>query len=113
MTREQRNVLFYDPMEEEARMQMQMLNEEQDVSELIEVDEDHASFLLVYHRALDNKYTRKAIDIRRQLLIQQARQKVMQPQPQQMGQMGNIALNSMLTQGQEQGASSLLDIKTQ
>ena len=79
MNREERNVLFYDPIEEDAKMHLALLNENESILDLIEPDEDHASYLLVYHRGMDNKYTTEAISARKKLLSMQPKQE-QQPQ---------------------------------
>lgn len=79
MNREERNVLFYDPIEEEAKLQLSLINEDESVIDFIEPDEDHASFLLVYHRGMDTKAKTQAISARQRLLSMQPKQ---QEQPQ-------------------------------
>lgn len=111
MSREERNVLFFDPIEEEAKMHLALINEWESVRELIETDEDHASFLLVYHRGMENKAKQEAIFIRKQLLSEES--KTQPQQPTQWGWAVNAMAMNSLMQGQEQWATSLADVRTQ
>lgn len=113
MSREERNVLFFDPIEEEAKMHLELINENESVKAMIEADEDHASFLLVYHRAIDTKAKREAIRVRKQLISAQPKQEPMGQEQAWGSKMWNMAMNSLMQQGQEQWATSLADVKTQ
>lgn len=108
--REERNVLFYDPVEEDARMHLELINGWESVVEMMEWQDDHESYLLVYHRAMDGKHKEEAIRKRKEFI----RLKGRTPQPtQQMWGVSNMAMNAMMTQWQEQWASSLADVRTQ
>lgn len=112
MSREERNVLFYDPIEEEGRMHIALINENESVKELIEPEQDLPSLLLMYHRAMDTKAKREAISTVQQLIATKPKQQEM-PQSDWMWWVSRMAMNSMMQQEQEQWASSLADVKTQ
>ena len=108
--REERNILFYDPIEEDAKQHLELINGEESVIELMEWEDDHESYLLVYHRAMDNKFKQEAIIKRKEFIGLRGRN----TQPtQSLWGIAWAAVNASLQQGQEQWATSLMDINAQ
>ena len=110
VSREERDIIYYDPILEEAKRQLELINDEEDVVPLIEADEDHISFILVYHKALDNKEKERAIAKRKEFIYLQWRKE--QP-TQDLWGVAWASINAALQQPQEQWASSLQDIQAQ
>lgn len=103
------------PEEEQAMLDVELLNRDEDVAPITNMNEDHYTYLCVYRRALDTKSKRKAIQARQMayILSWQAQQMNI-PQWMWEGQTNQIS-SSMIGQMNrpEQWASSLQDVTQQ
>ena len=112
MSREQRNVLFADPIEEQAKEYLLLLNNNKKVVFDWSEEIDPLSYLIVCTRAMDTDAKFEAIEHLKNVWFSQNRAKMQQP-TQNLWAVGNIAASQMLQQPSEQDAVSLQDINAQ
>lgn len=113
ISKEQRSVIFADPIEADAREHLQLLNNNIEIEGDIDPNEDHLTYLIVYERAIDTEAKHKAIEMRKGLWFQQQLLNGSNNKVEWGWAAANIALNNMMQQPQEQWASSLADVNTQ
>lgn len=111
------SVLFPASVEEmTAKLDLELLNRDMEVSEIEDLTEDHMTYIVVYGKAMDTNARNDAIQARMQAMILSGQSKQEQA-PEQWGwALGSTAAqltNASIQSNAQQGASSLADIATQ
>lgn len=92
----------YTPEEEQARLDVELLNRNEEVGKIKDLNEDHRAYLMIYNQAKDTDAKQKAIQARRMAYVLSWQSKKVSPQlqPSQWwtGDMQNMMVNQMMQQ---------------
>ncbi len=95
----------YTPEEEQARLDVELLNRNEDVWKIQEINEDHWAYLMIYDQAKDTEAKQKAIKARMKAYVLSGQSSKVQPQMWWQWDMQNMMVNQMMQQQPVQAES--------
>ncbi len=88
----------YTPEEEQARLDVELLNRNEEVWKIQDINEDHWAYLMIYDQAIDTEAKQKAIKARMKAYVLSGQSSKVQPQMWWQWDMQNMMVNQMMQQ---------------